>query len=756
MRTNLLTFILCVFLTQFATGQAVWHQYQGPYVGGVASYVAKSDTIFVGTPMGVYSSIDNGNTWAITGLKDGWHNALLINKNLFISQQEYSEDNGKNWSPYLNGWFEGFRALYSFNGIVYAGTDNGVFRFNPENKSWTSKSRGIKGEESWQKDSVIQSLTSIGNTLLCGTFNKGLFFSKDSGETWNKSTTPYSTVMKLLNYKDDLFAVADGGIYTSADSAKNWINIQYNLIGSAVKDVAVLNDTIIVSTTNGVLKYDKSNSKWKSFSNESFETLFVNGNVFLASNSYGLYKWNGKNSQFELSNSGINTARVLDMELFNKRLYCVTEVGAFYTPDDGKSWEEIVETKNRYCHTIAKNDSMLFIGTGDAGIFATSINSNNWKQMNTGLTSNGIWDIETNGNTLFAATDAGPFISKNQGKNWVQILDGFEHTNSSSQYGSGQIQALSIASGSGMVLASNNFGLYKLSNDSTKWDLVGFPEQGGSMIKIIDNVVYFGKELGGLYMSTDSCKTWISLNINNFTPVIYDIFKRGDNNLYAASCQLYYSPDGGKNWDEWSETGTPRLPIRRVIQGDSSLYAGTYGRSIYKREYLKLTDCTSSVYNISGSSITNIPENTPTDSLQLKLTLAHGASSEIVSSKSAEVVSSKSTKAVQTYVKSGDIIKVIAEDGKTSKNYIVQVITGLNKLSGSDLKIYPTLTNDQIYFSQPNEIESIIIYNSQGQILLNQKNTNNSIDVSNLKNGIYFLSIINNDSQKIEVKFIKE
>jgi len=120
------------------------------------------------------------------------------------------------------------------------------------------------------------------------------------------------------------------------------------------------------------------------------------------------------------------------------------------------------------------------------------------------------------------------------------------------------------------------------------------------------------------------------------------------------------------------------------------------------------------------------------------------------------VVSSKSTKAVQTYVKSGDIIKVIAEDGKTSKNYIVQVITGLNKLSGSDLKIYPTLTNDQIYFSQPNEIESIIIYNSQGQILLNQKNTNNSIDVSNLKNGIYFLSIINNDSQKIEVKFIKE
>jgi hypothetical protein len=747
MKNYLISFILGAFLTQIAIGQAIWQQYQGPFVGGVASYATKSDTIFIGTPMGVYSSTDKGNTWTVTGLKESWHNAILTNNNLLISQLGYSQDNGKNWSSYLNGWHEGFRALYSFKGIVYAGTDNGVFKFNSDDKSWASKNSGIKGEEFWQKDSIITSFTSIGNILFCGTFNKGMFFSRDSGETWNKSSVISSgNVKKLLNYKDTLFAIANG-IFLSADSGQNWINIQYNLATSNMSDIAVLNDTIILSTLNGIFKFNKSNLIWKSFNNESFETLFVTDNILFASNSYGLYRWNNQNSLFELSNNGINTARILDMALFSNILYCTTEVGTFYTADNGKSWNGVAEAKNQFCYAIAQNDTMLFIGTGGNGIISSSIHSNIWHSLNNGLTSEVIWDIEANGNTLFAATDSGPFISKNSGKNWIPITKGFQH--SSSQYGTSPKQALSIVSGNGMVLASNLSGLYKLSKDSTKWDLVGFSEDGGKMVKIIDNTVYFGKELGGLYKSIDSCKTWIPLYIDSNNPVIFDMFKRGNNNLYASSTlHIYYSSDEGKHWDNWSETGMPNLFIYRVIQGDSFLYAGTYGRSVFKREYLKLTDCRSSYFDISGSAITNIPINTPSDTLISKLILAHGASSVIVQKIPA--------KAGQIIVKSGDIVKVIAEDSKTSKNYTIQVITGINELSESDIEIYPTLTHDKIFFSHPNEIKSIVIYNIQGQIILKQKYESNSINVGNLKAGTYLLSIIKIDSRKINVKFIKQ
>ena len=128
--------------------------------------------------------------------------------------------------------------------------------------------------------------------------------------------------------------------------------------------------------------------------------------------------------------------------------------------------------------------------------------------------------------------------------------------------------------------------------------------------------------------------------------------------------------------------------------------------------------------------------------------MAHGASSEIVQNSSA--------KSTQVYVNSGDIVKVIAEDGKTIKDYTVQVITGINDLSESDIKIYPTLVHDRIFFSQTNEIKNIVIYNLQGQALLTEKYEQNSIDVSNLKAGTYLLSIYKNDNKKISIKFVKQ
>ena len=271
------------------------------------------------------------------------------------------------------------------------------------------------------------------------------------------------------------------------------------------------------------------------------------------------------------------------------------------------------------------------------------------------------------------------------------------------------------------------------------------------MIKIIDNTVYFGKMLNGLYKSTDSCKTWTQLTVDYNNPVIYDMFKRGDNNLYASSfLHIYYSSDNGQHWDNWSESGMPNLDIYRVIEGDSSLYAGTYGRTSNsnKRDYLKLTDCESTSYEIVGTSITKVPVNTTSNTLLSNLRLAHGASSEIVQNSSA--------KSTQVYVNSADIVKVIAEDGKTIKDYTVQVITGINDLSESDIKIYPTLVHDRIFFSQTNEIKNIVIYNLQGQALLTEKYEQNSIDVSNLKAGTYLLSIYKNDNKKISIKFVKQ
>src|SRR5208337_2265166 len=116
----------------------------------------------------------------------------------------------------------------------------------------------------------------------------------------------------------------------------------------------------------------------------------------------------------------------------------------------------------------------------------------------------------------------------------------------------------------------------------------------------------------------------------NGKPVIYDMFKRGGRNIYASGVlYIFYSSDLGLHWDNVSETGMPNQYIYRVIQGDSALYAGTYGNSIWKRDYLKLTNCSSTKYNVSNDNISNIPYNTTIDTLISNLQLAHGATAYV-------------------------------------------------------------------------------------------------------------------------------
>ena len=73
--------------------------------------------------------------------------------------------------------------------------------------------------------------------------------------------------------------------------------------------MAIFNDTIYMATSSGVFKYNTKASSWSIFSDEVFSTLFVKDSIFLASNKFGVYRYNKNEKKFGLSNVGINTAK---------------------------------------------------------------------------------------------------------------------------------------------------------------------------------------------------------------------------------------------------------------------------------------------------------------------------------------------------------------------------------------------------------------------------------------------------------------
>jgi Leucine-rich repeat (LRR) protein len=88
----------------------------------------------------------------------------------------------------------------------------------------------------------------------------------------------------------------------------------------------------------------------------------------------------------------------------------------------------------------------------------------------------------------------------------------------------------------------------------------------------------------------------------------------------------------------------------------------------------------------------------------------------------------------------------------TNCNYAL----GVNELElAKKISIYPNPAKSEINISSDNIIESIEFIDVFGKVIKSSLNSNNTIDVSNLSNGLYFLQVYTKEGSAIK-KFIKD
>jgi len=87
---------------------------------------------------------------------------------------------------------------------------------------------------------------------------------------------------------------------------------------------------------------------------------------------------------------------------------------------------------------------------------------------------------------------------------------------------------------------------------------------------------------------------------------------------------------------------------------------------------------------------------------------------------------------------------------------ITLIPTGLNEVIDASTEIYPNPANNILtIISHAVEIENINIYNLNGQLVLNKKLNNNTINVSSLESGIYIVDILS-ENNSVKRKLIIE
>jgi hypothetical protein len=143
---------------------------------------------------GVYRSADGGATWEYVGL--GWQGS--------------------------NGY--GVNSLtVAPNGVVHAGTQDGVFRYSGEGTSWTRQATGMRA--TW----VRSLLFARNGDLFAGTYCGGIGRSSDRGQTWtqvaNNFVNDMTPIDSLAEIPTGELVASTGGIGRSIDGGLTWTDV---------------------------------------------------------------------------------------------------------------------------------------------------------------------------------------------------------------------------------------------------------------------------------------------------------------------------------------------------------------------------------------------------------------------------------------------------------------------------------------------------------------------------------------------------
>lgn len=208
----------------------------------------------------------------------------------------------------------------------------------------------------------------------------------------------------------------------------------------------------------------------------------------------------------------------------NETIYIATTVGAYYSKDAGREWEERMNGM-REVHIVTsiaidpKDPTILYGGT-TGGVYRSDDGAMSWKRINTGLIPEselmasmalGVNAIEidrTNPDVVYAGTTKGLFRTENKGEAWDRIGQSLSDPFISS--------LLLHPTDPSVLYIGGPAGVWKSVDRGKTWKGVN---QGIATLNIRAlamnhknwQLLYAGTNGSGLYRSTDAGATWTAV-----------------------------------------------------------------------------------------------------------------------------------------------------------------------------------------------------------------------------------------------------
>ena len=302
-------------------------------------------------------------------------------------------------------------------------------------------------------------------------------------------------------------------------------------------------DILYVATNDAVYKSRDGGGTWEkfpSFSARRVTTLAIDpllpATVYAGTMGDAVYKSPDGGQRWLPHNVGLKEhVSFVNQFVFHpalsEQIYAATTIGAFYTKDAGREWQERMNGMKEV-HIVTsiainpKDPTVLYGGT-TGGVYRSDDGAMTWKKINNGLIPEtelmaamalGVNVIEidrTNPDVVYAGTTKGLFRTADRGEHWERI---------------GQtLPDLFISSlvlhpvESSLVYIGGPGGVWKSLDSGKTWQAMN---QGLATLNIRAlamapknfQALYVGTNGSGLYRSTDAGATWVSVPLKAAAP----------------------------------------------------------------------------------------------------------------------------------------------------------------------------------------------------------------------------------------------
>lgn len=409
--------------------------------------------LYVGTWHLGWKTLDSGAEWVPVhrGMIDDSH-VMTLTVDRRNPQTVYasactgiyrSTDGATEWTK-LNGIPYSSRRTRAF---FQSGDDADLLMAGTTEGLWISEDRGETWRSATSRELVVNALlVQPGGTIVLGTEGAGVLRSSDRGKTWTASNAGFSErfVSNILfdaPGRRPLVTVwgdpRHSGVFVSAGVRKPWVHLGEGMEGRQVLSLAVLGDTIVAGTDNGIFTWAPKATIWARVPTHL--------------------------------DSGEARPRVTELLAQPPgRLLAATSKGVIRSPDGGRTWiRTAVGTADDIPVLAASPDDPDRIAAATrSGFFLSHDGGGTWKRTSPGLkgvTPHALAFMPSDDRMLFATTSRGLLRSTDQGATWRRMSGGIPHSD---------LTGLAVHPDSRTIYASdfNWGGIFRSADAGLTWE----------------------------------------------------------------------------------------------------------------------------------------------------------------------------------------------------------------------------------------------------------------------------------------------